>query len=82
MCSSPTTSAVAAALSEDLRVRSQNDPKSIFWVVTLDEEIRNEMREAYRSQQMIGPKSRDATTRTAPRSSPTRRDACAGTWRN
>ncbi len=55
-------SAVATALSEELRVRSQNDPKSIFWVVTLDEEIRNEMREAYRSQQMIGPKSRDATT--------------------
>jgi hypothetical protein len=54
--------AAAAALSEELRVRSQNDPKSIFWVVTLDEEIRNEMREAYRSQQMIGPKSRDATT--------------------
>ena len=45
--------AAAAALSEELRVRSQNDPKSIFWVVTLDEEIRNEMREAFRSQQMI-----------------------------
>ena len=37
-------------------------PKSIFWVVTLDEEIRNEMREAYRSQQMIEKKSRDAST--------------------
>ena len=40
--------AAAAGLSEDLRVRSQSDPKSIFWLVTLDEEIRNEMREAYR----------------------------------
>lgn len=52
----------AATLSEELRVRSQNDPKSVFWIVTLDEEIRNEMREAYRSQQMIERKSRDATT--------------------
>ena len=52
----------AATLSEDLRVRSQNDAKSIFWVVTLDEEIRNEMREAFRSQQMIEKKSRDAST--------------------
>ena len=52
----------AATLSEELRVRSQNDAKSIFWVVTLSEEIRNEMREAYRSQQMIEKKSRDAST--------------------
>jgi len=59
-------SAAAAALSEDLRVRSQNDAKSIFWVVTLDEEIRNEMREAYRSQQMIERKSRDVSTADGP----------------
>ena len=54
--------AAAATLSEDLRVRSQKDTKSIFWVVTLDEEIRNEMREAFRSQQMIETKSREAST--------------------
>jgi hypothetical protein len=54
--------ASAAALSEDLRVRSQTDPKSVYWVATTDEEIRNEMREAYRSQQMIERKSRDAST--------------------
>ncbi|RBP18153.1 hypothetical protein DFR50_10197 [Roseiarcus fermentans] len=52
----------AAALSEQLRVRSQTDPKSIFWVVTLDEDIRSEVREAYRSQQMIERRSRDAAT--------------------
>ena len=53
---------VAAKLSEELRVRSQSDPKSVFWVVTIDEEVRNEMREAYRSQQMVERKSRDAST--------------------
>jgi molybdate transport system ATP-binding protein len=31
--------AAATALSEDLRVRSQNDPKSIFWVVTLRDRL-------------------------------------------
>jgi hypothetical protein len=55
--------AAAATLSEELRVRSQTDVKSIFWVVTIDEAIRNEMREAYRSQQMIETKSRDASTK-------------------
>ena len=54
--------ASAATLSEERRVRSQTDQKSIFWVVTLDEEIRSEMREAFRSQQMIEKKSRDAAT--------------------
>ncbi len=52
----------AAALSEELRVRSQNDPKSVFWVVTLDEDIRNETREAYRSKQMIDRKGRETST--------------------
>ena len=32
----------AAVLAEQLRVRSQKDSKSIFWVVTIDEDIRNE----------------------------------------
>ena len=52
----------AAKLAEEMRVRSQNEPKSVFWVVTIDEAIRTEMREAYRSQQMVEKKSRDIST--------------------
>ena len=51
-----------SGMPRSLRVRSQIEPKSVFWFVTLDEEIRHEMREAFRSQQMIERKSRDATT--------------------
>ena len=54
--------ASAAKLGEEVRVRSQSEPKAIFWVVTIDEDIRREMRDAYRSQQMIEKKGRDTTT--------------------
>ena len=71
----------AAALSEELRVRSQNDPKSIFWVVTLDEDIRSEI--ARGLPLAADDRAEGAATprrRTAPRSSPRRRAASAGTW--
>ena len=51
--------ASAAKLGEEVRVRSQSEPKAVFWVVTIDEDIRREMRDAYRSQQMIEKKGRD-----------------------
>ncbi len=54
--------ASAAKLGEEVRVRSQSEPKAIFWVVTIDEDIRREMRDACRSQQMIEKKGRDTTT--------------------
>jgi hypothetical protein len=57
--------ATTATLSEELRVRSQQDTKSVFWAVTTDADIRNELTEAYRSQQMIDRKSREATTTDA-----------------
>jgi Family of unknown function (DUF6079) len=53
--------AAAAKLGEEGRVRSQNEPKSIFWVITIDEEVRREMRDAYRSQQIIEKMGRDST---------------------
>ena len=52
----------AATLAEELRVRSQTDPSSIFWVVTIGADIRREMREVFRSQQMIEKKGRDTST--------------------
>src|SRR5262249_35140922 len=53
--------AMARTIAEEARKRSQVEPKSVFWVVTIDDEIRREMREAYRSQQMIEKKGREAT---------------------
>lgn len=55
-------SAAAATLAEDLRVRSQTDSSSTFWVITLGQDIRREMREVFRSQQMIEKKGRDTST--------------------
>jgi hypothetical protein len=52
----------AATLASELRVRSQTDPSSIFWVITLGDDIRREMREVFRSQQMIEKKGRDTST--------------------
>lgn len=48
--------------AENLRKRSQLEPKDVFWCVTLDDEIRREMREAFRSDEMIKRKTRGATT--------------------
>lgn len=54
--------AVAAKLAEELRVRSQTEPTSIFWVFTIDGDIQREVREAFRSQQMIEKRGRDTAT--------------------
>jgi hypothetical protein len=48
--------------AENLRTRSQLEPKAVFWSVTIDDEIRREMREAFRSDEMIKRKTRGATT--------------------
>lgn len=52
--------AMAVTMAEEARKRSQTEPKSVFWVVTADDGIRREMREAFRSQQMIDKKGREA----------------------
>ncbi len=54
--------AEAAKEADGFRRRSQLETKSIFWVITLSEEIERELREAYRSTQMIERKGRGATT--------------------
>lgn len=53
---------IAAEMAEEARILSQTDPQSVFWVVTIDEEIRNEMRESFRSQRMVEKKAREAAT--------------------
>lgn len=57
--------AVASGLSEELRVRSQTEPSSLFWVITLNDGVRREAREAFRSQQMIEKKGRESGTADA-----------------
>jgi hypothetical protein len=52
---------IAKTMAEEARQRSQVESKNVFWVITVDDEIRREMREAYRSQQMIEKKGREAT---------------------
>jgi hypothetical protein len=56
------TAADAAREAPWLRRRSQQDQKSVFWLVTLDDEIQRELREAFRSGQMVDRKGRGATT--------------------
>jgi hypothetical protein len=48
--------------ADNLRRRSQIEQTDVFWSVVLDEEIQREMREAFRSDEMIKRKSRGATT--------------------
>jgi hypothetical protein len=52
----------AANETENLRRRSQIEQKAVFWAATLDDEIRREIREAFRSDEMIKRKTRGATT--------------------
>lgn len=56
------TASDAARDAPALRRRSQQDQKSVFWLVTLDDEIQRELREAFRSGQMVERKGRGATT--------------------
>jgi hypothetical protein len=52
----------ASSLADELRVRSQTEPSSLFWVITLNDAVRRETREAFRSQQMIEKKGRESGT--------------------
>ena len=52
----------ADRLSAEARVRSQSEKGTVFWVVTLSTDIRREMQEAFRSQEIIARRSRGATT--------------------
>lgn len=52
----------AAVEAENLRRRSQLDQKDVFWSIALDQDIRREMREAFRSDEMIKRKGRGAPT--------------------
>jgi hypothetical protein len=49
-------------LSSDLRTRSQQDRKSVFWAVTIDDTIDRETIEVFRSKQMVEKKEREAKT--------------------
>ncbi|MPR06289.1 BREX system P-loop protein BrxC [Microvirga tunisiensis] len=49
-------------LIAEARTRSQTETASVFWVITLTQEIRRELREAYRSAQMVERRGRTAST--------------------
>ncbi len=51
-----------AALAAELRARSQQERKSVFWAVPLSPEIDRETVEAYRSKEQIARKEREART--------------------
>jgi hypothetical protein len=50
------------ALAADLRARSQQEKKSVFWAVALNDAIDHETVEVFRSKEMIARKERDAKT--------------------
>lgn len=52
----------ADAEAERFRTRSQTEKNSVFWIVGLDDDIRREAREAFRSDEMIKRKGRGAAT--------------------
>ena len=52
----------AEKISSEARVRSQSERTTVFWVITLSTDIRREMTEAFRSQEIIARRSRGATT--------------------
>jgi hypothetical protein len=54
--------AEATTIAEEIRRRSQLEQRSVFWVVTLDEDIEREAREAFRSSQIILIKTRGTLT--------------------
>jgi hypothetical protein len=46
-----------------MRTRSQGEPKSVFWIAALDQDIDRDVVELHRSQEMIKLKERSAQTR-------------------
>jgi hypothetical protein len=51
-----------AALAAELRARSQQERKSVFWAVPLNDAIDRETVEAYRSKEQVARKEREAKT--------------------
>src|SRR5207237_490203 len=51
-------------LATELRARSQQEKKSVFWAVALHDAIDRETVEVFRSKEMITRKERDAKTET------------------
>ncbi len=51
-----------AGLAAELRTRSQQERKSVFWAVTLNEAIDRETVELFRSKEMVARKEREAKT--------------------
>jgi hypothetical protein len=51
-----------SSLASELRARSQQEPKSVFWAVALSEAIDLEIVEAFRSKEMLARKEREART--------------------
>ncbi|ANP46082.1 BREX system P-loop protein BrxC [Candidatus Viadribacter manganicus] len=49
-----------AATAEQARNRSQTDPAGVFWVAALDEDLRRDLIETFRSDEIIKQKSRGA----------------------
>jgi hypothetical protein len=56
------TAEEAVTDAENLRRRSQLEQKDVFWSIALDDGIRKDMREVFRSEEMIKRKTRGATT--------------------
>ncbi len=52
-----------AAVCQEMRARSQTETKSIFWSVSLDENVDRETIEIYRSTEVLSRKERGAQTR-------------------
>ena len=52
-----------AAVCQEMRARSQTETKSIFWTVSLDENIDRQTVEIYRSSEVLSRKERGAQTR-------------------
>ncbi len=51
-----------ATLASELRARSQQERKSVFWVVSLNDAIDRETVELFRSKEMLAKKEREAKT--------------------
>ena len=50
------------ALASELRARSQQERKSVFWAVALNDAIDRETVELFRSKEMLARKEREAKT--------------------
>ena len=60
------------ALASELRTRSQQERKNVFWAVALNDAIDRETVELFRSKEMLARKERETKGEDTPRSSPRR----------